>query len=323
MKLVSYSNPHPRVGSWHDDVIVDLQRAYSVWLVDNFNDVAAETEAQRMCPTDMSRFAATWTGRFTELQTIERYVLDMKDRSDWLFRTGVLVNNSEVRLLPPVVAPTKVLNCGNSYLGHILNKADLTGTPHDQVEVPKYPKLSFFKPPSCLIAHGETIHYPTSSSKWDFEAEFTVIIGKYCQNVEPEDALDYVMGYTIANDVSDRDIPAVQGGNTSPPGKGTDTFGPMGPWIVPRETLEGDPDDLAIRGIINGEVWQDSRTSDLLWPLRDIVSVASKRLSLLPGDVILTGAPPGMGFERQKYLKSGDVIRIEVEGIGVLENRVA
>lgn len=326
MRFLSYYNPGLRIGviGLDDDVIIDVQRAYELRLLERFHDATADATAKSHCPVDMSAFVAQWTGRTADLQPVIDYVEARRAEDDaWLRAGGIIVDRASVRLLPPVLSPTKIVNIGNAYLGHILKKAELAGLSPDQAEVPEEVKVSFFKPASCLIAHGQTIRYPADSPKWDFEGELVIVIGRHAHQVSEEDAMRHVFGFSILNDVSDRSITPVQGGNTSPNGKGPDTFGPMGPWVVPLESMTHPYSDLKMQTFVNGEVWQDSRTSDLLWPIERIVAAASRRMTLVPGDLIATGSPPGMGLERGLYLKAGDVVRIEVEGVGVLENPVA
>ncbi|WP_448575482.1 fumarylacetoacetate hydrolase family protein [Thermomicrobium sp.] len=205
-------------------------------------------------------------------------------------------------VLPPVERPSKIVAVGLNYAAHV--------TENDPSrKIPDEPVL-FLKPPSALLGHGGTILLPPGN-RIDYEAELCLVIGRRAQRVPEASALDYVLGYTCGNDVSHRDLQYKDGQWVR--GKGFDTFCPLGPWI---ET-ELDPSDLAIVSRLNGELRQNSRTSQMLFPLAFLVSFISQVMTLEPGDVIMTGTPYGVG-----PMVPGDVIEVEIEGIGVLQNLV-
>jgi 2-keto-4-pentenoate hydratase/2-oxohepta-3-ene-1,7-dioic acid hydratase in catechol pathway len=171
--------------------------------------------------------------------------------------------------------------------------------------------LIFFKPSSAIIGHGEAIVLPPQSNQVELEAELTVVIGKIAKNVLEKDALDYVFGYTIANDVTARDLQAED--DQWARSKAFDTFCPLGPWI---ET-EFLPDEQLIESRINGELKQQVSIAKMVHNIRSIVSYVSKNMTLLPGDIILTGSPAGIS-----RISAGDLIECEIEGIGILANTV-
>ncbi len=206
----------------------------------------------------------------------------------------------EVRFLSPA-RPSKIIALGLNYRDHA---AELG------MALPKEPLL-FLKPPSAVIGPEDEIVLPPQSKRVDYEAELAVVIGRKAKNVPPEKALDYVLGYTCFNDVTARDLQKKDGQWTR--AKSFDTFAPFGPWI---ET-ELDPSNLKIEARVNGEIRQKSSTQELVFSVPEIISFVSQIMTLLPGDVIATGTPPGVG-----PLAPGDVVEIEVEGIGVLRNRV-
>lgn len=206
----------------------------------------------------------------------------------------------EFRLLSPCT-PTKVLAVGLNYATHA---AELG------MAIPEEP-LFFLKPPSAVIGPGEAIVYPRLSRQVDYEAELAVVIGRRARRVAREEALTYVLGYTCALDVTARDFQRVDGQWTR--AKGFDTFCPLGPWIVPGM----DPHDLLVECRVNGQVRQRARTSDLIFPVEDLIHRASLVMTLEPGDVLLTGTPSGVG-----PLRPGDQVEVEIEGIGVLRNFV-
>ncbi len=207
----------------------------------------------------------------------------------------------EVKLLPPV-NPSKIICVGRNYAAHAAE--------HDAA-VPEIPLL-FLKPPSALIGHQDRIILPPQSDQVEYESELAVVIGKPARWVSPEDVETYIFGYTIANDVTARDLQRFDGQWTR--GKGFDTFCPAGPWID--TTLF--PSDSLITCRVNGEVRQMSSTRDMIFPVNHLIAFISSVMTLNIGDMILTGTPAGVGI-----LAAGDTIEIEIEGIGVLINQVA
>lgn len=207
----------------------------------------------------------------------------------------------QMQLNPPIVWPSKIVCIGRNYAAHAAEH---------QADVPDEPMV-FLKPPSALIPPGMPIQIPSGIGRVDEEAELAVIIKTQARNVSRDDALKYVLGYTCANDVSARAFQEKDGqwGRA----KGFDTFCPLGPWI----NTDLDPSNLLVRATINGEVRQESRTSDMVFDVPALISFISHVMTLQPGDIILTGTPSGVS-----ELHPGDVVQIEVEGIGTLINPV-
>lgn len=205
------------------------------------------------------------------------------------------------RILPPSL-PTKIVALGLNYHDHA---AELG------LEIPREPLL-FLKPPSSVIGPYDEIIYPPQSSQVDYEAELAVVVGKRCSKVRPEQAQDYILGYTCFNDVTARDLQYKDWQWTR--AKSFDTFAPFGPWI---ETAIEDPHKLAISLSVNGVIKQSSNTSNLIFNIYDLISYISNIMTLEKGDVIATGTPRGIG-----PLQREDTVRVTIEGIGVLENRV-
>jgi len=225
-------------------------------------------------------------------------------------RTGQVVGVGEVKQYLPPIVPPNVLALGLNYRAHAIESGS---------DIPQAPQL-FIKAATCLTGHRCPIVLPKPApDEVDYEAELAVVIGKKAKNVSADEALDYVFGYMCANDVSARDCQRRIDKQWAR-AKSFDTFGPMGPVI---ET-ELDPTDLRIRSILNGQCMQDSRTSDLIFSVVEIVSYLSTNLTLLPGTVILTGTPSGVGCARKPpvFLQPGDKIEVEIEGIATLENSV-
>lgn len=205
-----------------------------------------------------------------------------------------------VHLLAPVT-PSKIVCIGRNYVAHAREH---------QAEVPKIP-LIFLKPPSSVIAHREPIFLPPQSQRVEHEAELGVVIGRRARWLTPDNALDYVLGYTIANDVTARDLQFSDGQWTR--GKGFDTFCPFGPWV---ET-DFNPADALITCRVNGETRQMASTRDMVFSVRQLLVFISSVMTLEPGDLILTGTPAGVG-----PLQAGDIVTVSIEGLGMLENPV-
>ena len=220
-----------------------------------------------------------------------------------------------VRLRAPLT-PAALLCIGLNYRQH----AAETKAP-----LPQFPVL-FMKGVNAVQHPGEPIFIPRwmASSKVDFECELAVVIGRTCKNVSRSEALNYVLGYMCANDVSARDWQKEGGGSQWCRGKTFDTFAPLGPCIVTREEIP-DPSALHLRTLVNGEVMQDCPASDMIFDVPTLIEFLSGSTTLLPGTVILTGTPHGVGVARQppRFLKAGDIVTIEISGIGSLTNPVA
>lgn len=188
--------------------------------------------------------------------------------------------------------------------------------------IPTEPIL-FNKFPNAILAPGEAIVKPSVSNELDFEVELAVVIGRRCRHVSAAEAPGYIAGFTVAHDVSARDWQLRRNGGQWMVGKSFDTFAPLGPAIVTADEL-GDPHRLGIRCRVNGVTMQDSNTSQLVFKTDQIVAWVSRLMTLVPGDVILTGTPPGVGCFRKPpvWLKSGDVVECEIDGIGTISNPV-
>ncbi len=218
---------------------------------------------------------------------------------------------SDVKLQAPVPRPGKFLGVALNYTDHIKET---------QLEKPQYP-LFFTKQSSCVIGNGEAIHRPIVSDKLDYEGELAFVIGQRCRHVPLEKAHQVIAGYTIVNDVSVRDWQI-----RSPTwmlGKSFDTHGPMGPWIVTSDEIE-DPHNLNIKTWIDDELRQDSNTKHMIFNCFEMIEYLSKAMTLEPGDVIATGTPSGVGVKMKPrgYMKPGQTVKIEIEGIGTLSNPV-
>jgi 2-keto-4-pentenoate hydratase/2-oxohepta-3-ene-1,7-dioic acid hydratase in catechol pathway len=211
----------------------------------------------------------------------------------------------------PATFPTKILAIGRNYAEHASEGG---------ADLPKAPLL-FNKLPNALSAHGAPIVLPAISEQVDFEAELAVIIGRRARRVSEADALDYIFGYSLIDDVSARDLQFGDGQWTR--GKSLDTFAPLGPFITTRDEID-DVQSLKIEGVLNGQVMQSSNTSKMIFKVAYLVSYLSQGITLEPGDVIATGTPDGVGIFRKPpvLLQPGDVFEVKIEKLGTLRNPV-
>ncbi|WP_323958680.1 DUF2437 domain-containing protein [Arthrobacter sp. JZ12] len=213
--------------------------------------------------------------------------------------TGARHKLEDVRLLAPVIPRSKVIGIGRNYAEHAKELGN---------EVPPAP-LMFLKPNTSVVGPGDPVVLPSFSEEISYESELAVVIGRICKDVPLERVDDVIFGYTCANDLTARDVQKTD--NQWARAKGFDTSCPIGPWI---ET-ELDTEDLAVRGRLDGELKQDGSTSQMIWGVRELVSYVSQAFTLLPGDVILTGTPSGVGL-----ISEGQRYEVEIEGIGRLSN---
>jgi 2-keto-4-pentenoate hydratase/2-oxohepta-3-ene-1,7-dioic acid hydratase in catechol pathway len=225
------------------------------------------------------------------------------DRAPWLGggETGQSHAWKDGDLLCPV-APSKIVCIGKNYAAHA---REVGG------EVPTEP-LIFLKPPSALAGPGDRVLLPPETTHVEHEAELTVVFGKTCKKATRETALDYVFGYTCANDVSARDLQRKDGQWAR--AKGFDTFCPVGPWI--ESSL--DPTSVRLRCLVNGETRQDSTTADMVFDVRTLIAYVSRMMTLLPGDILLTGTPEGVS-----PIRAGDTVTVDAAGIGALTVTIA
>ncbi|MEM4389145.1 MAG: fumarylacetoacetate hydrolase family protein [Candidatus Micrarchaeia archaeon] len=217
------------------------------------------------------------------------------------------VGYKEVRFLPPIPDPQKIICVGLNYVDHaeeLKRKKLLTSLPDEPV--------IFLKPPSSLTGHGGKIIWPKASRRVDYEGELAVVIGKRCKGIKASKAKQCVLGYACFNDVTARDIQKKDVQWTR--AKSFDTFSPFGPWIA----TGIDASDLRIQTILNGKVVQDSSTANMIFSVPKLIAFISSIMTLEPGDIIATGTPAGVG-----PLKKGDMVKVKVWGVGELENRVA
>lgn len=250
---------------------------------------------------DVSDFGSDYTEEFFENNGLEKL-------ENWLKKNQASCPeiNDEKRLGPPITRPSKLVCIGLNYAKH----AEESG-----MDVPKEPVL-FFKATSAIVGPNDDLIIPKGSQKTDWEVELGVVIGKKASYVSEEDAMDYVAGYVLHNDYSEREYQIERYGQWVK-GKSCDTFAPLGPFLATKDEIPN-PHKLDLWLKLNGEIKQQSNTSDFVFNVPQVVSYISQFMSLLPGDIISTGTPfgVGMGLKPQRYLKAGDVVELGIEGLG-------
>uniref|UniRef100_A0AAV2MNP8 Fumarylacetoacetase-like C-terminal domain-containing protein n=1 Tax=Knipowitschia caucasica TaxID=637954 RepID=A0AAV2MNP8_KNICA len=224
-----------------------------------------------------------------------------------------VLSRSDVRLLSPVTSPEKVVCVGMNYRDHCLEQ---------NAPIPKEP-IVFSKFPSAITGPYDDIILPSESQEVDWEVELAFVIGRRGKNIKEEDALSHVAGFTVANDVSARDWQMRRNGKQWLLGKTFDSFCPLGPALVTTDSVT-DPHKLAVRCLVNGDTVQDSSTEQMIFGVEKLVAWVSRFMTLAPGDVFLTGTPPGVGVFRSPpvFLKEGDIVECQIDQIGSIINKV-
>lgn len=309
MKLVSFSTstiPQVRVGLVQGQEVVDVEmaaRALEMMPRERMFDLLSHpTESMQLLQAILARA----NGRpFSEVRTFANI--------------GAVHELSSVELAAPIPHPRKNIMClGRNYDEHAVESYGAHGQARPQGDAP----VIFTKATTTINApYGKVVIDPAISDKIDWEAELAVIIGKKGKNIAEEDALSYVFGYTVLNDVTARDVQDKF--KQFFKGKSLDGYCPMGPWIVTADEIP-DPQNLTLRLRVNGVLKQEGNTRTMIYPVKTIISILSQGMTLEPGDIIATGTPSGVGFARKppEFLKAGDVMETEIEGIGLIRNEV-
>lgn len=309
MKFVSFSTtdiPRPHLGMIQDSQVLDVDlAAHALTIIgpDQMLDLIEDYEKGKLVLQAILDKAAG--RRFSEVKTFASI--------------GAVHDVSEVQLAAPIPRPRKNVFClGLNYAEHARESDEATGRSATILEAP----IFFTKAPTTVNGpYSDIVIDPTVSEMVDWEAELAVIIGKTGKNIREEDALEYVFGYTVLNDVSARDLQSRHKQYFK--GKSIDGYCPMGPWIITADEI-ADPQQLPIHLRVNGITKQDSNTSTMIYSVRQIIAILSKGLTLEAGDIIATGTPSGVGFARKppEFLKAGDLVETEIEGIGTMRNTV-
>ncbi len=256
---------------------------------------------------DVSAFGSDYNEEFFGNNGIEKL-------ADWLKsnQSSCPVIDSDIRLGAPLPRPSKIICVGLNYAQHAAESG---------MDVPKEPVL-FFKSTTALIGPNDDVIMPKGSTKTDWEVELAIVIGKKASYVEEADAFEHIAGYVLHNDVSERAFQLERSGQWCK-GKGCDTFAPVGPFIATKDEIPN-PNNLNLWLKLNGNIMQNSSTSDFIFNVQKVVSHISQFMTLLPGDIISTGTPfgVGLGLNPPRYLKEGDIMELGIDGLGVSSQRV-
>lgn len=274
------------------------------------NGILVFSQASELLPEKASPLPFTLHAALSGKGGLKRLLPRLQAVIDHPDSARFVVPQDKVTVARPFV-PGNVICIGLNYKEHAMES---------NAPLPKQPVM-FAKWTSAIIGPGDPIVLPPDTVEVDYEAELAVVIGQKCRSVTADQALDYVAGYTCMNDVSARDFQ--RGDGQWVRAKSQDTFGPLGPCLVTRDEIP-DPQALGIRCILNGQTLQDSNTGDMIFNIRELIAFISRGITLHPGDVISTGTPQGVGFARKPpiFLKAGDQVVIEIDGIGQLSNPV-
>ncbi|TDG36516.1 FAA hydrolase family protein [Pedobacter changchengzhani] len=256
---------------------------------------------------DTSAFGEDYDENFFESDGIKR-LTDFVEKH----KTNLTEISDGERLGSPIARPSKLVCIGLNYAKH---------AKETNAQIPQEP-IIFFKSTTAIVGPNDNIMLPKGSVKTDWEVELALVIGKKASYVSKEEALNYVAGYVLHNDISERAFQIERGGQWTK-GKGCDTFAPLGPWLATADEIE-DPNNLRLWLKLNGKIMQDGNTDDFIFDIAHVVSYLSEFMTLLPGDVISTGTPNGvgLGFNPQIYLKEGDVVELGIDGLGTAKQNV-
>ena len=301
MKLVTYvEGGERRAGLVVGDFVIDLERASS--------EGRYGSQKVKPLPASLSQLLGEGDEALEDCSRIESYFAHLPVVK---YPVRFCRPLQEVKLAPPIPDPQKIICIGMNYKDHCEEQ---------KKPLPEKPVI-FAKFPTALIGHNEPIVRPLVTEQLDYEAELAVVIGKKGRNIPEPEGLSHVGGYTIMNDVTARDIQFSDGQWVR--GKSFDTFAPTGPYLTTRDEVP-DPHTLSIRLTVNGELRQNSTTANMVFSVSFLVSYVSQACTLLPGDIISTGTPGGVGVFRKPpaFLEPGDIVSIEIDMLGTLENRV-
>lgn len=331
MRLVTFqANGEARLGACIDDNIFDLNACYSLYLTgatrEKVSEIGAdallkmEEKTRKEMPTCMIEFLRLGDPAIERAKKVLQRVAGFSKAE---LPDCIAYKAADVSLNAPIPWPGKILCLAGNYAEHIREGGREVAGKEKMA-----PKI-FMKPNTSIIGTEDAIVVPKKGNKIDWEAELAVVIGKTGKHIAQDDAYDYVAGYTIMNDVSEREL--IIDADREPSewngffdwlnGKWMDSFAPMGPCLVTKEEIE-DPHNLSISLRVNGETKQDANTGDMIFNIPELIEFASRLMTLEPGDIISTGTPSGVGSSTGTFLKPGDVVETEIEGLGVLRNPV-
>jgi 2-keto-4-pentenoate hydratase/2-oxohepta-3-ene-1,7-dioic acid hydratase in catechol pathway len=315
MRLLTFETAgQQRLGAEWQGRIADLQNVAALAELVQYGSSAAQAVVERF-PSDMLAYLRGGSASRTVAQRALEFLHSLPEEGIERLtgNSALLYREDQVRRRAPIAKPGKIICVGLNYRDH----AAESGMP-----VPKEPVL-FCKYGNTVIGPGDPILLPPTSSEVDYEAELVFVIGKAGRNIPASEAMSYVAGYTCGHDVSARDYQLKRGGGQWMVGKTWDTFAPLGPVLVTADESI-DPHNLPIRCVLNGETMQNSNTNQFVFGIPETIEYLSHVMTLEPGDHVFTGTPPGVGVARkpQVFLKDGDVVEIQIDGIGAIRNPV-
>jgi acylpyruvate hydrolase len=314
------------------DVLLDVTRGYAAYLAAVEDESRSAAMADARLPSDVRLILEGGERCLNAVRQTLNYAQALAAEphdEQWMRAKGLLYDLNAVAFQPPILRPGKIISIGANYRSHMA-EFDESNTDSESLKVLRegarvdYPP-AFAKLSSTMIGHDQPIIYPKWTTQLDYEGELCVVIGKRCKNVEPDRYLEAVAGYTIMNDVSLRDLQMREmKRGIMLMAKNLDTTAPIGPFLVTKNEV-ADPQNLRIATYVNGEPRQSENTSQMVFNIATIIAYYS-RMTLEPGDIFTTGSPAGVGITRtppERYLlKPGDVVEIEIEGLGQLRNRI-
>lgn len=315
MRLLTFESAgQQRLGAEWNGRIVDLQNAAALLELIRYGTSGVQSVADRF-PSDMLGYLKGGPAAHSIAREALSFLADLPE--EVIFNaagnSSIIYREDQVRRRAPLPRPGKVICIGLNYRDHAAESG---------MRIPEEPVL-FCKYGTSIIGPGDPIVLPEDSDQVDYEAELVFVMGKEGRSIPEKQALEYVAGYTCGHDVSARDYQLRRGGGQWMVGKTWDTFAPIGPVLVTTDELP-DPHNLPIRCILNGETMQNSNTCRFIFNIPQVIAYLSRVMTLEVGDIVFTGTPPGVGFARKPpvFMKEGDTVDIEIDGIGVLRNPV-
>ncbi|MEM1578442.1 MAG: fumarylacetoacetate hydrolase family protein [Archaeoglobaceae archaeon] len=325
MKLATFEIlGEERIGLVEGNKILDLTLAYAAYLREVHGESRPIKVASAIIPSNMIDFLDRGNKAMEEAGKARDFVLKKIENGREIRISGkrVVYDLTKVKLKAPIPVPRFMVDF-STFEEHVATSFSKLGlkVPDEWYQIPVGYKMN----PFSVIGHEEDVIWPSYSQLLDYELEFAICIGKKGKNIPKEDAMEYILGYTIANDISARDTEYLEL-RAMPLGplksKDFDTATPMGPWIVTKDEIS-DPHNLRMLARVNGETYSEANTRDMYWKIPDLVAHLSKEQTLYPGTFLLSGTPgKGCGLHLGKFLKPGDVVELEIESIGILRNRI-
>lgn len=298
--------------------VIDLTAAYASYLHEK-GESNPMGLAQTLIPTDMVEFIGGGQASLESASAAITHVEEKRGKGTpvGLHAEPLLMPQDQIEFLPPVLRPSKMISAGMNYREHLAD----SGRPGPEIPV------AFLQSPSAFVGHLGNIVWTERTPTLDYEIELAIIIGKKGKYIDRSEVMEYVYGYTVYNDISERNLQLYEMGHgLLLGGKNRDTYAPMGPWIVTKDEVR-DPHNLTLSLRVNGEVRQHSNTKNMTFNILDQITYWSSLMTLYPGDIFGTGTPSGVALGRKPdpkpyYLKPGDLVEAEIEGVGLLINRV-